>query len=683
MKNLKVWQKLALMGGVFLIPFAAVTYKMTSSINALGVEAAEMEIRGLAYYAPALTLVKDLQLHRDSAHQRLGGDQSFDAAVATQAGAVDRDIEALDAIDSQLNGLLHTTEDWTLLRTACTELLRTTLDLSADESFAQHSKLIADLIDLMAKVGHASHLTLDSDLGRKHLVDILVLQGPGLGESLARARGFGTSVAASGQRTPEQFESLNRDAVLVEFFGAQVDESLAAALEGNETLRARLDTQARATTDAVLNAMAQIVTLARENGAGTKPAEYSAVLTSGVDSIDALQTQIVTVLTQSVNARLAMLRRETRQTLGWAALGLLGVCLIGVVIIRDITVTLREVVNVANGIAVGDLRRVLGSKSRKDEIGALAQAFDGMVAALKDTVGLAERIAAGDLTITVRPRSDHDVLGHALAHMVERLSALVGNVKQSGNHVNSSVSQIAATARQQQATTTEIAATTAQIGATSRQIVSTSKALVTTMNEVSAVAEQSAALAGHGQSGMTRMETTMHQLMDAAGTVNEKLAVLNDKAAGITHVVTTITKVADQTNLLSLNAAIEAEKAGEYGRGFGVVASEIRRLADQTAVATLDIEVMVKDIQTAAAAGVMGMDKFSDELRRGIHDVRQVGDQLSQIIQQVQALAPQFHTVNEGMHAQSISAEQITDALTHLGGAVQQTVAAWLRSSMI
>ena len=132
----------------------------------------------------------------------------------------------------------------------------------------------------------------------------------------------------------------------------------------------------------------------------------------------------------------------------------------------------------------------------------------------------------------------------------------------------------------------------------------------------------------------------MRHVMEAAGSINAKLAVLNEKAGNINQVVTTITKVADQTNLLSLNAAIEAEKAGEYGRGFAVVATEIRRLADQTAVATYDIEQMVKEIQSAVSAGVMGMDKFSEEVRRGMQEVQQVGGQLSQIIQQVQALAP-------------------------------------------
>jgi methyl-accepting chemotaxis protein WspA len=258
--------------------------------------------------------------------------------------------------------------------------------------------------------------------------------------------------------------------------------------------------------------------------------------------------------------------------------------------------------------------------------------------------------------------------------MTDELAGLVGQVQESGLQVNASVTEIAATAREQQATASEIAATTTEIGATSREISATSKKLVGTMNDVAAVAEQSAVLAGLGQTGLTHMEETMRRVMAAAGSINAKLAVLSTKAGNISLVVTTITKVADQTNLLSLNAAIEAEKAGEYGRGFAVVATEIRRLADQTAVATYDIDQMVKEIQSAVAAGVMGMDKFSEEVRRGMEEVQQVGGQLSQVILQVQALAPRVESVNDGMVAQASGAEQITQALTQLSEAAQQTV---------
>jgi methyl-accepting chemotaxis protein WspA len=285
-------------------------------------------------------------------------------------------------------------------------------------------------------------------------------------------------------------------------------------------------------------------------------------------------------------------------------------------------------------------------------------------------------VGNGNLGTRMHFESENELgrLARGFNDMVAALASLVGQVEQSGIRVNASINEIAATTKEQYATASEIATTTTQIGATSREISTTSHKLVSTIHDVAAVAEHSAVLAGQGQTGLTHMEETMRRVMDAAGSINAKLAVLSDKAGNISQVVTTITKVADQTNLLSLNAAIEAEKAGEYGRGFAVVATEIRRLADQTAVATYDIDQMVKEIQSAVVAGVMGMDKFSEEVRRGMEEVQQVGGQLSQVIQQVQALAPRVESVNDGMQAQASGAEQITQALTQLSEAAQQTV---------
>jgi methyl-accepting chemotaxis protein WspA len=188
--------------------------------------------------------------------------------------------------------------------------------------------------------------------------------------------------------------------------------------------------------------------------------------------------------------------------------------------------------------------------------------------------------------LTLERQDEFGTLADGSNRMIDDLTVLIGKVQESGLKVNSSMTEIAAT----------------------------SKELVRTMNEVSSVTEQSAVLAVSGQVGISHMEGTMRHVAEAAGSINAKLSVLNEKAGNINQVVITITKVADQTNMLSLNAAIEAEKAGEYGRGFAVVATEIRRLADQTAVATYDIEQTVKEIQSAVAASVMGMDKFSEEV---------------------------------------------------------------------
>ena len=304
---------------------------------------------------------------------------------------------------------------------------------------------------------------------------------------------------------------------------------------------------------------------------------------------------------------------------------------------------------------------------------------------LAKMIDLMSDIRIGKFTsrLSLRRKDEFGVLADGFDQMSDYLSSLITQVQRSASQVSSSATGIGATAKEHQAATAETASATSEIGATSKEIAATAKVLLKTINDVTSVVEQTASLAGNGQNGLTRMDATMRQVMEAGGAINAKLAVLNEKASNINQVVTTITKVADQTNLLSLNAAIEAEKAGEHGRGFVVVASEIRRLADQTAVASYDIEQLVKEMQSAVSAGVMGMDKFSEEVRRGVQEVEQVSGQLAQIIKEVQALTPQFETANEGMQSQSTGAQQISDALARLSESSEQTVDSLHQSTIV
>ena len=285
-------------------------------------------------------------------------------------------------------------------------------------------------------------------------------------------------------------------------------------------------------------------------------------------------------------------------------------------------------------------------------------------------------LAAGEGDLTRRLPTSGDEVGliaQEVNGLMEKLLGLVRRVQESGVHVTSSSTQLSASSKELEATLGEQIASTNEVVSSAKQISATAQSLVKTMADVATLSHDAAESADQGKTGLARMSATMEKMETASTSIAQKLAAINAKVANITSVVTTINKVADQTNLLSLNAAIEAAKAGEFGQGFAVVAREIRRLADQTAVATLDIEQMVKEMQSSVSSGVMAMEKFAQEVQGAVHEVNEIGGQIARIIQQVQSLGPRFESVNEGMESQSIGARQISDAMVHLSDATRAT----------
>lgn len=336
----------------------------------------------------------------------------------------------------------------------------------------------------------------------------------------------------------------------------------------------------------------------------------------------------------------------------------------------------REVVP---AILAGDMPR-----ARELAYGKLQERYDEHRQAVDEVVRLAtaQNAALEKTAAELVASSNTTLIGLAAAIVALVLwmawlivRSLVSRLQRSSVALMSTATQIAATSREQQATVNGYSASTTEIAAAVKQISATSQELQSTLEQVSGVAANAAHLAENGRSGLDEMDGTMRQLSGATSSISSKLAVIREKANDINLVVTTITKVADQTNLLSVNAAIEAEKAGEYGLGFLVVAREIRRLADQSAVATLDIEQMVRHMQAAVSAGVMEMDKFTEQVRHGVEAVGTINLQLGQIIEQVQELNGRIESVNEGMRSQSQGAAQISDAMTQLTDGARQTAA--------
>lgn len=319
------------------------------------------------------------------------------------------------------------------------------------------------------------------------------------------------------------------------------------------------------------------------------------------------------------------------------------------------------VLTIVGGVCVGLIIGFLLMKSINDPLVRITRAINIM--------------KEGDLTHKLQYSSKNEFgdLIDGFNQMADYLEDLISQIQHAGIQVTSSITEIASSTRQQEATATEHAATASEIAASTNQIAATSANLMNTMKKVNSLTLNAASAAEDGHAGLVNIDQTMVQMEDATGSIVGKLSILSEKAGDIAGVVKTINKLADQTNLLSLNAAIEAEKAGEYGTGFSVVATEIRRLADQTAVATYDIEQMVQGVQSAVSSAVMGIDKFAKDVHDSVENIRDGSERIEGVIEQVQVLKPQVRIISEGIEAQSLGARQISDATSQLNNAAQQS----------
>ena len=296
---------------------------------------------------------------------------------------------------------------------------------------------------------------------------------------------------------------------------------------------------------------------------------------------------------------------------------------------------LNKLTIAANSVADGNLLTSIDNDGSLNEVGVLSRSINDMTMSLRKQ--------------TVQIREAVDTLNRTAAHIVS------------------------ASIRQKEAMK-GFEGSVAQVGVSCNQISATSQELAKTMQGVKETAEETTRLATAGQASLSGMKDAMQSLAAVTDVISEKLALISEKAESIDMVIATITKISDQTNLLSLNAAIEAEKAGEYGRGFSVVAREIGRLANETAISSLDISNAIHEMQASVTDGVKEMDRFREGVTHGVRSSREAAGQLSRVIDKVAYLGPEFDKVNEGMYFQSLGSRQISDTMSELNlSATQMT----------
>jgi len=311
----------------------------------------------------------------------------------------------------------------------------------------------------------------------------------------------------------------------------------------------------------------------------------------------------------------------------------------------------------------------------------------GISAPLKSIITISEDIAQGKIGIArdsldkiISKEEDMHLSNNELDKllisidvMTQNIDSLLTQVTKSSAQVTTSASQIAGSARQLEATVAEQASSTNEVAAMSKEISKTSNNLSETMQNVTKMVVDASDDAVDGNDKLNSIKETMETLLISSDEISEKLTIIKQKTDNINQVITTVTKVANQTNLLSLNAAIEAEKAGEYGIGFAVVAREIRRLADQTAVATLDIENMITEMQVAVNDGTSSVEKFGEQVKKDSENINGISENLSGIIDKTSELRPEFEDVYKGMQLQTQNSEQINETMDQLNEVATHT----------
>jgi methyl-accepting chemotaxis protein len=289
-----------------------------------------------------------------------------------------------------------------------------------------------------------------------------------------------------------------------------------------------------------------------------------------------------------------------------------------------------------------------------------------------DTLAL---VASGDLTARspIRTREEMGMLAGEVNVMAEKLQQTMNQVVQSSMQVAAAAGQLNTTAERIATGAEEVAAQTGAVATASEEMAATSMSIAQNCHQAADGSEQANSTARAGAAVVEQTVAVMGRIASRVAASAQTVAGLGDRSDQIGEIIGTIEDIADQTNLLALNAAIEAARAGEQGRGFAVVADEVRALAERTTKATREIAEMIKAIQSETRGAVEAMQQGVNEVESGTREASKSGEALSQILVQISAVTMQVNQIATAAEEQTATTGKITGNIQQITEVVHDT----------
>ena len=300
-----------------------------------------------------------------------------------------------------------------------------------------------------------------------------------------------------------------------------------------------------------------------------------------------------------------------------------------------------------------------------------------LVQALGACVQFARRVAQGDLTARLKVNGSDElgVLAATLNEMAGSLADMSGQMSAGAQSMSAASTEILASVSQHTASANEQMAAVNQTGATVNEVRATAEQSAQRAEDVAALAQMSVHVGQDGSAAVAAILKGMSEIKARVETIAQDILALSEQTQQIGEITATVNDLADQSNILALNAAIEAAKAGEQGKGFGVVATEVRNLADQSKQATAKVRVILGDIQKATNAAVLATEQGTRGVEGGMTLAQRAGEVIGQLADNIRNASQAAQQIVASAHQQSAAMDQIAQAMKEINQATMQSVA--------